>query len=434
MKHFFIYAGLLLISFTSKAQTDTVYTERYLTKSTTFAATTIGADFLVSGGGTSTFIKNGSSKSADFSAVALPRLSIGGVHFWGHTEFYVNFPLPFLAIKSTPADFDILRYTQGVDCGLKLYPMALKPGRLSPYAGIGFRVLNFQQQLKDEKYKYKAPEFQKTVYPLQVGLTYTTNKYLFAVNGQYQPLTKFSYNTSPSLTGSIKVSPFSFQMSVSKYFDSDKNLRRKEFVSNENNKYKVLQKEKKLSSWYWGIGPSAGLQVSKSPFLQKYYPHLHNEFIGGFLPDITFGRFFNKQDMNMGISYRTMGNTIYGFDDKIRLRRHSFMLEAYKNLFNYLGFVPFAGVTGSVEKLSMNVNGTAYADTKPALGFIFGWDIRITKTGTSLLRTNMRYIPNLHLSINGEKMMFDQLEFNFIQWVQFIGRNKVYKKYRKTAK
>lgn len=431
MKLFIIPFAFLFISIESNAQNDTVYTEKYLTKSTTFAATTIGADFLMVGGGTSTFTKNGISKSVDFSSTAIPRLSIGGVHFWGHTEFYVNFPLPFLAIKNKPKDFDILRYTQGIDCGVKVYPLALKPGRLSPYAGIGFRVLNFQQQLKDEQYKYKAPEFQKTIYPIQLGVTYTSKKYLFSFNGQYQTLKEFNYYTSPSSIGSIKVNPLSFQLSVLKYFDSDKNLRKKEFIVNENNKYKVLQKEKKLSSWYWGLGPSAGLQVSKSSYLQKYYPQLNDEFIGGFMPDITFGRFLSKPDMNIGISYRTMGNTMTGYNDKIKVRRHSLMLEAYKNLFNYLGFVPFAGLTGSIENLRMNVNGTAYTETKPALGFIFGWDIRVTKTGTSLLRTNLRYIPNLHLKVNGEKMMYDQLEFNFIQWVQFIGRNKVYKKYTK---
>jgi hypothetical protein len=431
MKQFISHSTLLLLSITSHAQNDSVYTEKYLIKSTTFAATTIGADILVLGGGTSTFVRNGSSRTVDFSSVAIPRLNIGGVHFWGHTEFYVNFPLPFLAIRNKPADFDILKYTQGIDCGVKLYPLALRPGRVSPYAGVGFRVLNFQQQLKNEQYKYEAPEFQKTIFPVQLGLTYTTKNYLFSLNGQYQHLEKFSYYSSPSSIGSIKVSPLSFQLSVLKHFDSDKNLRRKESVANENNKYKVLEKEKRLSSWYWGLGPSAGLQVSKSPYLEKYFPQLKNEFIGGFMPDITFGRFLHKPDMNIGLSYRTMGNTMRGYNDQIKVRRHSLMLEVYKNLFNYLGFVPFAGITGSIEKLKMSENGNIYAEIKPSLGFIFGWDIRVTKTGTSLLRTNLRYIPGLYLRVGGEKMMYDQLEFNFIQWVQFIGRSKVYKKYQK---
>jgi hypothetical protein len=107
------------------------------------------------------------------------------------------------------------------------------------------------------------------------------------------------------------------------------------------------------------------------------------------------------------------------------------MLEAYKNLFNWLGFVPFAGVTVSLEHLRAEVNNRLYRESKPALGFIFGWDIRVTKTGTNLLRTNLRWIPDLHLDIEGERLMFNHnhLEFNFIQYVHFIGRGKVYEQY-----
>ncbi len=135
--------------------------------------------------------------------------------------------------------------------------------------------------------------------------------------------------------------------------------------------------------------------------------------------------------MNIGISYRTMGDQLTAFDTKLQMRRHSFMLEAYKNIFNYLGFVPYVGITASAENLRADINGVEYEETKAALGIIAGWDIRVTKTGTSLLRTNLRWSPNLHLDIEGDKMMFDHLEFNFIQYVHFIGRGKTYEKYRK---
>lgn len=102
-------------------------------------------------------------------------------------------------------------------------------------------------------------------------------------------------------------------------------------------------------------------------------------------------------------------------------------IESYKFLFNWLGFVPFLGGALTYESLSANVNGTTYQERKMAYGIVFGWDIRVTKTGTSLLRTNLRYFPDLHLAIDGEKMMFDHLEFNFIQWVQFLGRKKAYR-------
>ena len=120
-----------------------------------------------------------------------------------------------------------------------------------------------------------------------------------------------------------------------------------------------------------------------------------------------------------------------GFDSQVRTRRHSLMLESYKFLFNWLGFVPFAGVTASAEHLMTEVDGTRFEVVKPAVGVIAGWDIRVTQTGTNLLRTNLRWTPGLHMDVEGEKMMFDQLELNFIQWVYFPGRRKAYRSYQR---
>ncbi|MCU0326147.1 MAG: hypothetical protein MUF45_12975 [Spirosomaceae bacterium] len=415
----------------SLAQSDSVYTQEYLTRSTKFAWTTLGIDMLKLGNGKSLFTENGISKEVAFSSTFIPRLTIGGVHFWGHADFYVSFPLSFLAIQQNPLALEALDYRQGIETGAKIYPWALKEKRLSPYVGISFRLLSYTQEQKATKYTYKAPEFEKMIYPLQVGLTYTTSKSLFHCGIQYQMLSNIQYYSSPTTQAGVQFSNFNFQFGITKYWDTDKHMRTPKSVANENNKYQVLKNENRLDSWYWGLGPSAGLQISKSPYFKKYHPQLYDDFIGGFMPDITFGRFFNKPDMNLGVSYRTMGNTLAGYEDKVSLRRHSFMLEAYKNLFNYLGFVPFCGITGSIENLNANINGNRISDAKPALGFIFGWDIRVTKTGTSLLRTNLRWIPNLNLSVQNEKIMFNQLEFNFIQWVQFIGRKKVYSKYTK---
>jgi hypothetical protein len=268
------------------------------------------------------------------------------------------------------------------------------------------------------------------IYPLQAGVSYTSNQYIYSIGVSYQNIDEIKTFINPSVNSVVQFNPVSFQVGITRYIDTDRNMRTRASVEQENLKYEILEKENKLSCWYWGVGPSAGLQMSESSFLRENFPHLNRDFIGGFMPDITFGRFFSKQDINVGISYRTLGSTLRGFDDKITVRRHSFMVESYKNLFNWLGFVPFAGVTASIENLQVNVNGQQYSDTKPAVGFIFGWDIRVTKTGTNLLRTNLRWSPNLNLPIENEEMMFDHLEFNFIQWVQFIGRKKTYRKYQ----
>jgi hypothetical protein len=164
--------------------------------------------------------------------------------------------------------------------------------------------------------------------------------------------------------------------------------------------------------------------MTKSPYLKENYRFFYDDYSASILPDLAFGRYFHKPDVNVNLSYRTYGDRYEGFDAEIQVRRHSVGVESVKFLFNYLGFVPFVGPIISYENLRTTVNGTDYRATKVAVGITFGWDIRVTKTGTGLLRTNLRYFPNLHMDVEGEKMMFDHLEFNFIQWVQFIGRKK----------
>ena len=164
--------------------------------------------------------------------------------------------------------------------------------------------------------------------------------------------------------------------------------------------------------------------MSKSPYLRANFPYFYDDYSASILPDLTFGRFFHQLDANVNLAYRAYGDRYKGFDAKIRTVRHSIGIESVKFLFNYLGFAPFLGPILSYESLSATVNQTVYTENKVALGITFGWDIRVTKTGTSLLRTNLRYYPNLHMDIEGQKLMYDHLEFNFIQWVQFLGRKR----------
>jgi hypothetical protein len=374
--------GLLVVLcfaiFPVRAQVDSIYTKKYLEKSTTFASTTFGADVLVLTGGKTEFLQNNTIKNTEFGSTTIPRLTIGGIHFWGH-------------------------------------------------AGISFRLLTFSHQSSGNSYGHGSPRYQKMIKPLQFGLTYATSKYYLSVSTYVQARNKFTYYLSPTLQSKTQVDPISWSFSFIRSIDTDKSMREPRGIKQENLKFDLLKKRNKLSAWYWGLGASASLQMSRSPYLKKNFAFLYDDFLGGFTPDVSFGRHFHRLDLNAGISFRSIQTNLKAFDTRIKLKRYSAMAEVYKNLFNYLGFVPFAGITGSIEHLQMNVDEVEVKKTKPAIGLVAGWDIRVTKTGTSVLRTNLRWIPNLHLNIDGEKMMFDHLEFNFIQWAQYIGRKKVYR-------
>ncbi|MEL6538383.1 MAG: hypothetical protein AAFQ98_23380 [Bacteroidota bacterium] len=427
MIRFAFFLLCMMGSYFTIAQSEPEYSQEYLEKSTSFAWLTLGGDLLTLSGGTTQQLVNGTPESVPFGPTIQPRLTIGGFHFWGHADFYVTFPVAAIGLHDLPTAHPGIDYRQGVETGARVYPWKVKPNSLRPFVGISFRSLSFQQNLDPDIYDFEGPNYSKMIAPLQVGLSYTTQKWSFTGSAYFQFQNEIDYYLSPTETGTIGLDPFSFQVGVVRYMDIDRGARTAAGVKGMNDRFRLLEEEGKLSDWYVGIGPSAALQVSRSPFLKSQHPYLYDDYLSGFMADITVGRYFYKPDMNVGLSYRGYSSTTEGFDTEVGIGRRSVMLEAYKFLFNYLGFVPFAGPTVSAEFLRTSVNGNQFSETKPAVGLIFGWDIRVGQTERSLLRTNLRWVPNLHMDVEGEAVMFDHLEFNFIQWVYFPGRAKVFK-------
>jgi hypothetical protein len=412
----------------SQVVVDSVYTYKKLNRSLSFAQLTLGGDLLCLTGGQMT--QNGTTQS--FDAGVMPRFTIGGMHFWGHADFYVTFPLG-IRLQSKPDFSSKFKNVEGVETGLKIYPIALRPGRVSPYVGISFQPYEFGYQLKNEDAPKGFARHERFITPVQAGLTYTSKKFLFTAGVRYNWKRNFDYYQRSTEQSQVSITPLNFSFGILRYIDTDKGLATSKGVEQQNIRYHILKKEGKLSAWYWGLGPSAALEMSKSSFIAQKYPYLNGDMLNSFLmPDLSFGRYFSKPDLNAGISARTMWFKTGAFDTELKMHRSIVALEAYKFLFDYHGFVPFVGPMFSMEYLRLKTNGvTTASSTKPALGIVFGWDIRVTKTGSSLLRTNLRYTPGLHLDVEGASLKFDHLEFNFIQYVHFIGRSKVYKKYSK---
>ncbi len=405
-------------------QSDSMYTQAYIDKSTRFAWLTYGGDLNMLTGGTTQQWVEGAAQPTDFGPTLMPRLTIGGIHFWGHADFYVTFPLSFLTLQQLPTGLDRLEVYQGVETGARLYPLKLQPQRVSPFLGISFRRLRFAQEAAGSGFENGVPSYGRFIHPVQFGLTYTTDKWHISASGYYNHQNTFDYFTRPEAASAVTLDPVSFNLSFLRYVDSDRHMRHPAAVRQINEAYRTLEDEGLLSAWFLGLGPSSALQLSKSPYLREAFPYFYDDYAAAIMPDLSFGRYFHGPDLNVNLTYRTYGETYEGFDAEVGIRRHSVGVESVKFLFNYLGFVPFAGPVLSYENLRTTVNGTGYRENKLALGLTFGWDIRVTRTGSSLLRTNLRYFPNLHMDVEGQRMMFDHLEFNFIQYVWFLGRSK----------
>lgn len=101
---------------------------------------------------------------------------------------------------------------------------------------------------------------------------------------------------------------------------------------------------------------------------------------------------------------------------------------SYAQVFDYHGFTPFIGPAFSYENLGFTesfegANTVNFKNNKLGYGLTFGWEIRPNRIQSWLLRTNLRWFPNLNLEVQpNSKISFDNLEFNFIQLIIFPNR------------
>lgn len=366
MKAIFKVFGLL-VSISLYGQSDSVYTQSYLDKSTRFAWLTYGGDLNYLSGGTTQQFINGVKQDTNFGSTLMPRLTIGGIHFWGHADFYVTFPLSFLTLQDKPSGLNQLDVYQGVETGMRLYPLKLQPQRLSPFLGISFRRFRYSQGSEESNSSNGVPSYGRFIHPLQFGLTYTSDKWHISASGYYNYQNEFDYYISPTETANVRLNPVSVNISLLRYIDTDRHFRTPSAAGQLNDYYKKLKSENLLSAWFFGIGPSAALQMNKSTYLKENHPFLYDNYSAAILPDLTFGRYFNYIDANLNLAYRTYSDQFEGFDTEIRTRRHSVGVESVKFLINYLGFVPFVGPIISYENLNTTVNGINYSENKLAL-------------------------------------------------------------------
>ena len=89
-----------------------------------FAQNNVGVDFQTSVGG-NTFVvnSNGGFDKLDLGSTTRARIIIGGLHFWGHADFYIAIPVMFPRFNS--GDQEIF-FTSGVETALQILPLAVK--------------------------------------------------------------------------------------------------------------------------------------------------------------------------------------------------------------------------------------------------------------------------------------------------------------------
>ena len=190
---------------------------------------------------------------------------------------------------------------------------------------------------------------------------------------------------------------------------------------------KTLAERGALNGFYIGVGISSAFWLKESSYNNAIRPYI-NKYSPSILADFTLGYYLHKPDLNMAVGYRGYGASTRTYGAIQQLKRKSILFEVTKSLFDYHGFVPFIGPVISYENLSFkeSFEGTKTVDLKGnklGYGLTLGWDIRPNRIQSWVLRTNLRWYPNLDLDVDqNSKISFDNLEFNFIQLIIYPNR------------
>ncbi len=84
-------------------------------------------------------------EAAPMEARGLGRLKIGALHFWGHADFYVSFPvLGHLLEGGAKVPH---RHSPGILTGFRAYPWQLRTGGVRPYLGLAWAPSTFIQRV-----------------------------------------------------------------------------------------------------------------------------------------------------------------------------------------------------------------------------------------------------------------------------------------------
>lgn len=416
---YFTILILLLFSQICHAQ---VYTEKQTRHR--FAQLNVGLDVQSSFGGSTKYLDaQGNTQSLNLTSSYSPRFLVGGTHFWGHADFYIAIPLLSSTLKKNNQQVTALREVETV---FKYYPLRIEHNKIRPYIGTSFAPFYFEQRNNNFQYS-RGPELSHTSFPLMGGLTFNSKRHLLEFGLAWNYLNKQNYYISRTQIETISTPPIyatvSYRFMLETTLSAEKN-----WESGKTQKVTDILAEKgRLNGFYIGAGISSAFWLKQSSYNRINRPYV-SKYRASTMPDFTLGYYFHKPDLNMAIGYRSYGASTNTYGASQHLTRKSLLLEAAKYLFDYHGFVPFVGPTVSYENLSFKENYEGQKivdvqDTKFGYGLTFGWDIRPNRIQSWILRTNLRWYPNLFIDVEpNSKISFDNLEFNFIQLIIFPNR------------
>jgi len=333
-----------------------------------------------------------------------PCFHIGGTHFWGHSEFYIDIPLVESGV-----------FSGGVETGMRLFPWPVENGKLRPYFRASMNVTELQ--IAD------GAAYSQLVFPLGLGITYSRRNWILDAGWSLTSQRQVSYYSSLNTATKVSLPNSWFSIGINKMLETTLSAERS---WRDSSIFKITEKlaaQRRLNGFTIAAGISSAWLLEPIAFNEEFHSYFHHQVAFAPFADLGLGYYHHTSDMQLNIAYRgyTLKHQAYGKEQS--LRRRSIGLEVFKFLADYHGFVPFVGGIISYEGLRLRDPLANQESGDLAGGISFGWDIRPNRVQTFILRTNLRYYPKLSIEMEGRpEFNLGQIEFNFIQLVIFPER------------
>lgn len=409
----------IFFSLTSQAQ---IFVEKQTRHR--FAQLNFGLDYQTSFGGETRFLnQQGQLSSLALGPAQTGRLLIGGTHFWGHADIYLAIPLGSPSFRSNEQS---LTYSSGVETVFKYYPWRIKHHAIRPFFGVSLAPFYFEQD-NDLLPFGDGPELNHTGLPLITGLTFNARSHLFEAGLLWNYRNQQDYFISQDVLAQVETPPFYLNISYRYFLDTTVSAE-EDWESGRTAKVTDYLADKgSLDGFFIGVGMSSAFWLGQSTYNQQVRPYI-SRYSTSIMADYALGYYFHRPDINVATNYRAYGSSTFSYGANQSLRRRSLGLELTGILFDYHGFTPFIGPLISYEQLSFKEAFEGQLthdirDTRISYGLTFGWDIRPNRIQAFILRTNLRWYPDLKLRVGeGQKISFNNMEFNFIQLILFPNR------------
>lgn len=417
-----IYLFPMLLSLLSGSMAAQVYIEKQTRHR--FAQLNLGADLQASLGGSTSFIdRQGETNSMSLASSYKPRFLIGGTHFWGHADFYIAIPLIKSPYKQNNQE---VSYNSGVETVFKYYPWRIEHGKLRPFVGVSFAPFYYEQKNKHLEYG-NGPELNHRSFPLLCGITLNHKNHLLETGLMWNYTNKQDYYISRNQAETVHTPPLYFNLSYRYMLETTLSAEKDWESGRTKAVIQILAEKRKLNGFYLGVGPSAAFWTGSSSYNTEEWPFVA-KYSTSIFPDVALGYYLHNLDVNIAAAYRGYSSSTSPYGVNQEVRRRSLGIEATKFLFDYQGFAPFLGPILSYEQLSFEESFETRKNPEISAsllgyGLTFGWDIRPNRLQSWILRTNLRWYPNLNLEIIPDmKISFNNLEFNFIQLIVYPDR------------